>query len=202
MNAQILVSIGPIVRINPYEVHVADPDFYDKIYAGAQEVRNKWAWHQEAAQAHGAIGHTPDHRLHKVRKDALSPFFSRKTVQQREESIKVKVERLCQRLNEESQTGRPVNLTAAYLAMCMDVITDYAFGEEYGLLNHENFHVKWRDTILAIVKSVTFLTHFTWLPGVLKRLPVGIASMLSPSVSQLLEYEQVSLHQISRSERC
>ena len=37
---------GPIVRINPYEVHISDSSFYDTLYAsgGIQRKKNKWAW--------------------------------------------------------------------------------------------------------------------------------------------------------------
>lgn len=36
--------LGPIVRINPYELHVSDPNFIDKIYTGSSERRNKVKW--------------------------------------------------------------------------------------------------------------------------------------------------------------
>ena len=36
---------GPIVRINPYEVHIDDPDFYDDIYvSGGKRKTEQWSW--------------------------------------------------------------------------------------------------------------------------------------------------------------
>ena len=36
---------GPLIRINPYEVHILDKDFIDELYVGhSKRKSNKWAW--------------------------------------------------------------------------------------------------------------------------------------------------------------
>lgn len=38
-------SIGPIIRINPYEVHIMDSEFTDELYVGSSKRKtNKWYW--------------------------------------------------------------------------------------------------------------------------------------------------------------
>lgn len=41
-----LTTIGPIIRINPYEVHISDPDFHSEVYrpATAKGKTDKWQW--------------------------------------------------------------------------------------------------------------------------------------------------------------
>lgn len=36
---------GPIIRINPFEVHIKDSDFADELYVGASKRKSdKWPW--------------------------------------------------------------------------------------------------------------------------------------------------------------
>ena len=36
---------GPIIRINPYEIHILDPDFFDEVYVhGSKAKSDKWYW--------------------------------------------------------------------------------------------------------------------------------------------------------------
>lgn len=44
---------GPIVRINPYELHINDPEYYDEVYSGGSKKRDKYEW---AARLFGNSG--------------------------------------------------------------------------------------------------------------------------------------------------
>ena len=36
---------GPVIRINPYEVHIMDSDFLNELYVGANKGKvDKWDW--------------------------------------------------------------------------------------------------------------------------------------------------------------
>ena len=43
--AELHKQYGPIIRINPYEVHINDPDFYDELYvSGGKRKTEAWSW--------------------------------------------------------------------------------------------------------------------------------------------------------------
>ncbi|KAK8090352.1 cytochrome P450 [Apiospora hydei] len=60
---------GPIIRINPYELHVRDPDFYEVLYSGpGQGRRDKWSWSVGMfSNSLSAFG-TASHDLHRLRR--------------------------------------------------------------------------------------------------------------------------------------
>lgn len=72
---------GPVVRINPDELHFSDFEFYNTIYASAPAKRDRYAYHAKAPDAHYSTGFTIDHETHKKRREAMAPFFSKRNVQ-------------------------------------------------------------------------------------------------------------------------
>ena len=43
--AELHQEYGPIVRINPYELHIIDPNFYDELYVGHSKRKSDvWSW--------------------------------------------------------------------------------------------------------------------------------------------------------------
>ena len=59
---------GPIVRINPHELHIKDPEFYQEIYApiGGGKNGNKYDWWVKMAGAPGSLFATVDRAFDQV----------------------------------------------------------------------------------------------------------------------------------------
>ena len=184
-------TLGPVVRINPYELHIKDPDFYDQIYASAPSHRDKFEFFVKSPDSDNATGFTVDHELHRLRREALSPFFSKRNVTSLESRIKAKIEFLCRRLDDYVVSRNPINLTVASLALTMDILTEYAFAEDFGLLKQEDFNIKWKDTILSIMQALPSVRHFKWFLRLVTALPPSLARLIAPDMSQLVEWKEV-----------
>lgn len=66
------------MRIAPDEVHVNDPAFLDTIYASSPHKREKER--ARNLEISLSVAGTANYELHKLRHDALNPFFSKRAV--------------------------------------------------------------------------------------------------------------------------
>jgi hypothetical protein len=82
---------SPIVRSNPHEIHVSDPDFFDTLYMGGSAIRGKYA---PAAAVEGIFG-TVDHKIRQKRRQAISGYFSKQSMLKDQHIVDDKIELLC-----------------------------------------------------------------------------------------------------------
>lgn len=112
---------GPIIRVTPDEIHINDVGFLDTIYAPSMSHRDKYEYQLRTLRVPGGVGTTASYEVHKKRREALSPFFSRRNVLYLEPLITRKVEQLCEVIKRHAVAKTPVNLS--------DVL--FAFSNEY-----------------------------------------------------------------------
>lgn len=175
-----LIFAGPIVRINPHELHINDPDFFDELYAGGK--RDKYQWWVNVAGAPGSGFATVGHDLHRLRRGALSPFFSKRSVTQLEPVIKQKIEKLSKRFETASKTGEVIRLDAAFMALTMDVICDYSFANDRKYLDEDDFKLEWKETVMGAFSAGALTRQFPWLEELLKSLPRPIVKAVNKNV--------------------
>lgn len=91
---------GPIIRINPYELHILYPDYYETLYAtsASGEKRDKWVWYAKQFGSFDSTFATIEHDLHKARRAALARYFSMASVRKLQHVLDKKVQRLMERI--------------------------------------------------------------------------------------------------------
>lgn len=75
---------------------------------------------------HEAIS-TVEHDLHRVRRAALNPFFSKRSVNHLAPFIQNTVDKLCGRFDQAVTTAEPINLKNAFPALTSDIMYEFCF---------------------------------------------------------------------------
>jgi cytochrome P450 len=107
---------GPIIRINPYELHVSSPDFIEKLYTGPGKRRHRWGWMTAQFGVGDAIFGTTDHESHRIRRAAVNPFLSKGAVRKLQPIVDERMDALLGRFREFQASGEPISLNYAFAA--------------------------------------------------------------------------------------
>lgn len=189
---------GPIVRINPREVHIADPDFYDDIYSSAARTRWKDPKQVPMIGAPFSMGATWHHDHHKFRRGLIKNHFSRQSIDSISPRIRQKVEKFCDRLEEASKNARPVNMSDAFAALTSDIISGYAFDIELEFLSDPQFkNDVYRsalelDMLCHVLKFFPFiLKPVRWLPSQLT-IFLGLENKSLRSLQDIIDKQIIS----------
>lgn len=186
---------GPIIRINPYELHINDPDFYDVLYVGGTKRRsNKWFWSMRMfGPADYSVFDTLDHDHHRLRRGPWSPYFSKQTVSRAQPLLlQPLANKFCDRLADYQAAGKPVIMTDAFADLSADVISEYSFPQGYGNLDQSQFHGSDYHMIMAGSKLSHLAKQYSWLYPVLLSMPPCIMRYASPA-AYLLQSKQLRL---------
>ena len=139
---------------------------------------------------------TASHSLHRLRRSALNPFFSKRSVYQVESLILGEIELLAQRFEAAIKTKEVIRLDAAYMALTMDIITHYAYGQSYNYLAEADFKLSWKEAVIASSANGAFLRQFPWFFPIMKSIPLSVLQVMNPQAGQLVAWRHVVRRQI------
>ncbi|PQE25325.1 Trichodiene oxygenase protein [Rutstroemia sp. NJR-2017a BBW] len=162
---------GPTVRISPYELHVADPAFFEKLYR-QDERWNKYSWALNGFSAEGAIICTVDHDVQKARRLPLNFFFSKAQGANKQALVHRNVQRFCNRILRFVRIGQMVNLGAATSAFTRDISTAFILGKTYNSLGKADFDIGMTNVFQGFGHIWRITKHVTWFGPTMKAIPV------------------------------
>ncbi|KAL8908998.1 MAG: hypothetical protein Q9207_000449 [Kuettlingeria erythrocarpa] len=129
---------------------------------------------------------TIDHEIHRKRRAAISPFFSKHTVTSAEPTIYENMSLLSQKLDRELTGGGNVELRKTYLAMTTDTLAEHTFQKPLGLLNCERKAEDWRRTITAVAILTPLIKQFTWVIPLVMKLPLAALRIVVPDLARIV----------------
>jgi hypothetical protein len=86
--------------------------------------RDKYPYQLRSLRVPGGVGAAARHDVHKKRRDALAPFFSKRNVLYLEPLIAEKVRELCELILKHAMEETPINLSNSFFAFCNEYDCD------------------------------------------------------------------------------
>lgn len=183
---------GPIIRISPYELHVIDPAFFEKLYR--QDGRwDKYAWSFNAFSASGAMICTADHDVHKARRQPLNSYLSKAKVASQQDLICRNIEKLCVRITGYTDPKTTINLGAATSAFTRDVATEYVLHRNNNSLDLEDFDAGMVIVLQGSGHIWRITKHISWFGPTMRSIPVDwVMKVADEGTKAFFNYLKVS----------
>jgi hypothetical protein len=157
------------------------------------EPRDKSPFYVNQFALYGAGFGTVDHKLHRVRRAAINPFFSKQAVHRLQPMLHFMIEKLCGRIDEFRASGQPMPMRQVYMCLTTDIITLYALNRSWNHLDSPDFSPFWVETIKATVSAGHFLKQFPFMYGVIRSLPFWVVGAMNPGMLMLLKWQAVCI---------
>lgn len=139
---------------------------------------------------------TANYDKHRIRRNAISHFFSRQSIRCAERIIKEKAEDLCRSLELEAQTATNgvVELRKSLLAFGTDVVVAYALGlpRHTDLLSSVEAQIQWRNTVYSLEDLTPIGKQIPWMIHWSKHLPLRLLDHVWPDTARILRLHAVS----------
>ena len=182
---------GPIIRINPWEIHIADPEFYDVLYSSKNRFDKKKEWNYRFGAPLATVD-TIHYDHHHHRRAALNPFFSRQRILDYGPYVQSRVDKLCSRLTSEySGTSKIICLNDAWATLTADVVNYYCFELSYEFQDYPDFVAPFTTSVKNLAYSVHPMGHFPWLLSLLQSIPDAMVGILSPTMRPVFKFQAV-----------
>lgn len=189
---------GPIIRISPDVLQIRDPDFFDVLYAGGGAKRDRRPKAMKGKGHATALTATIEHDVHRMRRGALNPYFSKASIYRLENTIMDKVRVLCTRLGQYAGTNQVLEMGTPFTALTLDIITDYALGQSWNCLEEEGFAPQWKEAMLALFGSpfLRLEEQMPWLAKLIKRVPLDFITRINSAMGIWVEAKKEILKQV------
>lgn len=186
------------MRISPNEVHLSDAENYEKIYFIGSKAPSKAAYFYSAFGLKTAGFGTISNELHRVRRGALNPLFSKRAVLQLEDVVQAKVEKLMDSASHKLERGESVDLYHGFRALSVDVITDYAFDNCYNQLDTPDYASGFFNMLQELLPRGWFLQAFPFMLPITNLITPNVARKINIYLYNFLLFREVIFLHISQ----
>ena len=190
-----MYTIGPVVRINPRELHIKDPHYYDTVYASSSKKQEKDPNFVVSFGVPSSMVATVGHNQHRFRRGLLSSFFSKRSVMELLPILHEKESELMQCFEKAHQEGNVLELGNLFAAFSADLISQYSWGVNSGFLDDENFNNSFQQAAGEIATNVHVHKFFPILLTISTAMPRCLLSRIKPHFASVLAMQDTVAQQ-------
>ncbi len=183
------------MRINPRELHIKDPYYYDEIYASSSRKREKDPKFVVSFGLPSSMFSTVGHDHHRFRRGLLNSFFSKRSVIELLPILHEKESKLMQRFEKAHRDDDVLQLGDAFAAFTADLISQYSWGVSSGFLDDENFNNSFRQAASEIATVVHVYRYFPILLAIATAMPRWLQSRIKPNSTSILAMQDTVAQQ-------
>lgn len=167
------------MRISPWELHIRDAD-WGEVYRVSRRASKPLGFYTFLGASGNAFSSGP-HETHRMRREAITPFFTPGAVARREPEVEHLVAKLAGRLEQFSGTGAVLNLGDAFRCLATDGATAFAFRRPFGHLDDPDFEPSTNAAVrrLARFGAINRQTGGRFMAA-MRSIPPAIALRLNP----------------------
>ncbi|KAM5458916.1 hypothetical protein McanMca71_001602 [Microsporum canis] len=162
---------GPIIRINPRELHIKDSHYYERIYAGYPHRRDKDPSSTAIFTTPLPMVATVHHEHHRLRRSFLNNFFSKRSIKEMEPCIQAKANRLISVFRTAYKSGTVLELHRVMSALTADVVTTCCFGASHSYLDQKTFENQMIDAVNYVLSMCHINKFLPLIPKLLRLVP-------------------------------
>lgn len=179
------------------QLHFRNPKAYHEIYNS----KNRWDKEQSLYHSFGedrsSFGFLTYEEA-KPRKDILNKSFSAKAITGARGLVQDKVDALCNAFDRVAASGKSADLSWAFRAMTMDIITYYSFGTSVNAIDEPDFKAPILVAMDASMPVFVMFKHSPLYKNMIIKCPPNISRIISPPTAGLVDLQQILGAQIEK----
>ncbi len=152
------------------------------------------AWDLLIRVAPYSIVSTPEHDMHRRRRNGLNSFFSIASVRRMEPIIHENIKKMLQRLELAKERGANVQVHRVFKACASDIITTYALNSSLNFLDMDDYGQAWFDSTDIFFYFTHIFAVFPWFVRLVQFAPSFIVESVVPSLRYLQLRQMVRLY--------
>jgi cytochrome P450 len=130
--------------------------------------------------------------VHRLRRNALNPFFSIAAISKIEPTIHALIERLSARMAAAGEKDEVIPLFYSYRCMTVDMISEYVFGKQLGVLDRadwgETFYSAWR----ALWAMSGLIRQAPIIMDIFQAMPRWMLAIANPGALEVIDMQHTT----------